>query len=67
MSGPGQSGDRNDFHSLGAAIWWALQTVTTVGYGDVVPRSTGGRVIGAIVMLSGIGFHTIITAAVTAP
>jgi voltage-gated potassium channel len=58
--------DRSDFPSLGTGIWWALQTVTTVGYGDVVPTNTGGRVIGAIVMLSGIGFLTVITAAVTA-
>jgi voltage-gated potassium channel len=58
--------DRKDFHSLGAGTWWALQTVTTVGYGDVVPRGTGGRVIGAVVMVSGIGFLTVITASVTA-
>lgn len=58
--------DSRDFHSLGAALWWALQTVTTVGYGDVVPRTTGGRVIGAIVMVSGIAFLTVITASVTA-
>jgi voltage-gated potassium channel Kch len=58
--------DRSDFPSLGAGIWWSLQTVTTVGYGDLVPTNTGGRVIGAIVMLSGIGFLTVITAAVTA-
>jgi len=58
--------DRDDFQSLGAGLWWSLQTVTTVGYGDVVPTSTGGRVIGSIVILSGIGFVTVITAAVTA-
>jgi voltage-gated potassium channel len=58
--------DRKDFHSLGAGIWWALQTVTTVGYGDVVPRGTEGRAIGAVVMVSGIGFLTVITASVTA-
>ena len=58
--------DRGDFPSLGAGLWWSLQTVTTVGYGDLVPRNTGGRVIGGIVMLSGIGFLTVITAAVTA-
>ena len=58
--------DQSDFPSLGAGLWWSLQTVTTVGYGDLVPRNTGGRVIGALVMLSGIGFLTVITAAVTA-
>jgi voltage-gated potassium channel len=58
--------DRNNFHSLGDGLWWALQTVTTVGYGDVVPRSGTSRVIGAVVMISGIAFLTVITAAVTA-
>ena len=58
--------DRHDFPSLGLGLWWALQTVTTVGYGDVVPTTTAGRVIGSIVMLSGIGFLTVVTASVTA-
>ena len=58
--------DRKDFDSLGDALWWALQSVTTVGYGDVVPSSGTGRVIGAFVMISGIAFLTVITAAVTA-
>ena len=58
--------DRHDFPSLGFGLWWSLQTVTTVGYGDVVPTNTGGRLIGALVMLSGIGFLTVITASVTA-
>ena len=42
--------NRKDFDSFGDALWWALQTVTTVGYGDVVPTSGTGRVIGAFVM-----------------
>ena len=58
--------DRKDFDSLGDGLWWSLQTVTTVGYGDVVPSSGTGRVIGAFVMISGIAFLTVITAAVTA-
>jgi voltage-gated potassium channel len=57
---------REDFASFGAALWWAVQTVTTVGYGDVVPSNTEGRMVGVLVMLSGIGFLTVITAAVTA-
>jgi voltage-gated potassium channel len=58
--------DRKDFHTLGAGVWWALQTVTTVGYGDEVPRGTVGRLIGAVIMVTGIGFLTVITASVTA-
>jgi hypothetical protein len=53
--------DKHDFHSIGIGLWWSLRTVTTVGYGGVVPTSTGGRTIGAIVMLTGIGFIAVIT------
>ena len=58
--------DHREFPDLGTGLWWALQTVTTVGYGDVVPEQTGGRIIGAVVMLQGIGTITVIAAAVTA-
>jgi hypothetical protein len=58
--------DRKDFHSLGEAMWWSLQTVTTVGYGDVVPEGTEGRVIGGIIMLAGVAFLAVVTGAVTA-
>ena len=50
----------------GSGLWFALQTVTTVGYGDVTPKDSVGRFIGAVVMLSGIGFLAVITASVTA-
>jgi ion channel len=46
-------------------LWWALQTVTTVGYGDVTPENAIGRVLGAIIMLESIEFVAIITAAIT--
>ncbi len=58
--------DHKDFGSIGEGMWWAVQTVTTVGYGDVVPHSTVGRVIGSVVMLNGIAFISLITASVTA-
>ena len=57
--------DPHDFPSLGLALWWAVQTVTTVGYGDVTPKETAGRVIATIVMLEGIAFLAILTAAIT--
>ncbi|MGZ4286399.1 MAG: potassium channel family protein, partial [Solirubrobacteraceae bacterium] len=50
----------------GKGLWFALQTVTTVGYGDVTPKQADGRFIGAVVMLAGIGFLAVITASVTA-
>jgi voltage-gated potassium channel len=58
--------DPEDFPSLGIAGWWALQTVTTVGYGDFVPTNTEGRVIGSVVMVGGIGFLTVVTASIAA-
>src|SRR3974377_599500 len=41
-------------HSVWEGMWWAVQTVTTVGYGDVVPESTPGRLVGVLVMLTGL-------------
>ena len=58
--------DRKDFDGFGDAMWWAVQTVTTVGYGDVVPEHVSGRLIGAVLMLQGIALLTVITASVTA-
>jgi voltage-gated potassium channel Kch len=57
--------DPTNIHSLGDGLWWSIQTVTTVGYGDVVPETTAGRFVGAIVMITGIAFLTVTTAAVT--
>jgi len=57
--------DKRDFSSFGDAAWWALQTVTTVGYGDVVPKSVGGRIIGGVEMVLGVSFITFLTAGVT--
>jgi len=58
--------DHREFHTIGKGLWFALQTVTTVGYGDVTPRLKEGRIIGAVIMLTGIGFLAVITASVTA-
>ena len=58
--------DRQEFPTIGKGLWFALQTVTTVGYGDVTPKQADGRFIGAVVMLAGIGFLAVITASVTA-
>jgi voltage-gated potassium channel len=58
--------DHREFHTVGKGLWFALQTVTTVGYGDVTPRLREGRIIAAVIMLAGIGFLAVITASVTA-
>ena len=57
--------DRNEYPNVGVAMWWAAQTVTTVGYGDVTPSKPAGRIIGLFVMLYGIAFVTIFVAAIT--
>jgi len=57
--------DTRNFHDIGDGIWWSVQTVTTVGYGDLVPTNTLGRLVASIVMLTGIAFLTVITAAIT--
>jgi voltage-gated potassium channel len=49
------------FSSIPEAMWWALTTLTTVGYGDVVPVTPWGRVIGAVVMVAGIGIFVLWT------
>jgi len=57
--------DKSSFPSFGLAVWWALQTVTTVGYGDVVPTGATGKVIGSIEMILGVSFISFLTAGVT--
>lgn len=57
--------DHSEYSSIWVGMWWALQTVTTVGYGDVTPAHASGRIVAAFVMLEGIAFLAIITAAVT--
>lgn len=52
------------FDTLGDALWWAVTTVTTVGYGDLVPESTAGRVTGAALMLVGLGLIPLVTSVV---
>ena len=58
--------DHQEYPTIGKGLWFALQTVTTVGYGDVTPKQSVGRFIAAVVMLSGIGFLAVVTASVTA-
>ena len=57
--------DHDEYSNVWVGMWWALQTVTTVGYGDVTPKNPSGRIIAAFVMLQGIAFLAITTAAIT--
>ena len=51
-------------HGFWDSFWWAMTTVTTVGYGDIYPVTTGGRVIAILLMLTGIGTLGLYTAAI---
>lgn len=50
--------------SLGGGIYWAVTTMTTVGYGDLSPATTGGKCLALVVMLVGTGFVAVLTGAV---
>jgi voltage-gated potassium channel len=54
------------FKSFPGACWWAIQTVSTVGYGDDVPQTTLGRIVATAVMLFGMAFVPAITSIVVA-
>ena len=51
----------NTFTSLGLSYWWAITTVTTVGYGDIVPEDPAGRVVGSLLMLTGLALIPTLT------
>ena len=57
--------DPNTFDNVWLGMWWAIQTVTTVGYGDVVPGSTAGKVIASFLMLGGLSLFAVVTGAIT--
>lgn len=51
-----EHGVNENVHSFFDSIWWAMVTITTVGYGDIAPVTTGGRVVSMVLMMLGIGF-----------
>jgi voltage-gated potassium channel len=53
------------FTSIPAAMWWAIETLTTVGYGDMVPVTAAGRIVGGIVSIVGIGTLALFSGLIT--
>jgi hypothetical protein len=65
IAGAAQAEINNDeFKSFWDGVWWAVVTVTTVGYGDLYPTSVAGRLIAIAVMFLGIGFLAVLTATI---
>ena len=54
----------NEFNSLWDSTWWAVVTVTTVGYGDYYPTTVQGRLVGIVLMFVRIGFLSLLTASI---
>lgn len=59
-----ENAPNSNIHSYPDALWWAIVTVTTVGYGDHFPVTAGGRAVAVVLMLLGIGLIGILTATV---
>ena len=57
-----ESGDpQANIQDAGDAVWWTFVTVATVGYGDKYPVTSGGRLIGVLVMIVGVGLFSVLT------
>lgn len=57
-----EEGAQASIHSFADALWWAVVTITTVGYGDMVPVTVAGRAVATILMLGGVAFFSGVTA-----
>ena len=66
MAGLLMAGIDPNIDNVWQGIWWAWVTVSTVGYGDTVPVSTAGKILGAVVILFGVGFFSLLTASFSA-
>jgi voltage-gated potassium channel len=53
-----------EFETMGEALWFTITTVTTVGYGDLIPESTAGKLVASGLMLLGLGLIPILTSVV---
>ena len=57
--------DPKTFDTVWLAMWWGVQTVTTVGYGDVVPGSVAGKIVASLLMFGGLSLFAVVTGAIT--
>lgn len=61
-----EEGSGGPIRTVGDALWWAVETITTVGYGDMYPVTAAGRIVAAVVMAIGIALFGVITAGIAA-
>jgi voltage-gated potassium channel len=57
--------NRDAFPTYADGLWWAIVTLGTVGYGDLVPTNSAGRIVGSVVIIVGVSFIAFLTAVVT--
>lgn len=57
--------NHTQFRDFGDAVWWAIVTVATVGYGDLVPRTLAGRIVGSVTIVSGLVMISLFTATIS--
>jgi voltage-gated potassium channel len=57
--------DPDTFGNIWLGMWWATQTVTTVGYGDVVPDEAAGQLIATVLMIGGLSLFAVVTGVIT--
>ncbi|MCK5076223.1 MAG: potassium channel protein [Calditrichia bacterium] len=60
-----ESGKNPNLHSFSQAVWWVLVSITTVGYGDVVPVTEGGQLLGIFVIFTGVALVSMFTATIS--
>ena len=56
-----EKGHNDGFQHLGDGLWWCVVTLTTVGYGDISPKTPGGKVVAVIIMFIGLSFYALLT------
>lgn len=56
-----EKGHNDGFKTLGDGLWWCVVTLTTVGYGDISPKTTGGKLVAGVIMFIGLSFYALLT------
>ena len=60
-----ERGAGSGLDTIGDGLWWCVVTLSTVGYGDIVPETSGGRIVASIVVIMGLGFWSLVTGVFT--